>query len=790
MTSHILNLFPVENLAGLSCEYRLLEVSNLPKDTQYAENLQRLATMVSKETRKPVSLYKSGGQTFLATTATTERLKSQWRLIPHVAVLKPLEGSRRLNYNNLSPEQVDLALNLLRYDVRTALARKPDLWNDNANSFYKRTPAALSGEGGVDVLDGFFFSLHYLPDGKIYVAVDPTVKYMDHLSLADRLKNGENFDDFKFQHFVYRNGHQRYRVQLMALAGNSISEQLFVHQSDDKTYNVFDWIKQSFRGPSLDIIEHLDPNSPAILYRYPQGGKKFSGAAALCFKTYHPEAPEVRALHSLSLMPPGERLQWSKNIVRKYLRDVRFCAGGTFAISDRPLTKAAEYFDPPDLLYAKNKVLHVRRNGEEGISLKEYGKKRMDYLQKHIGGLLVQDSFQMQYMFVPLSLHRSIVKEFKDDFVAQIERVYPHGYTIKIIVYDDRSARNLSQQVAAIKKAVEDNRIDRGAALLVLPENAKRDLHNFIKRELFETLHFQCAQASSLKRYFRRDGDGYEVNPDMTGKYLSYVRNTAIGLLLVNHKWPFALKTPLNYDLPYGIDVLNSMAGFTYAYNGGKDCYFRHSRSTQGEKLSKGQVLKMLYNDLRRDVPRLGLKPKAIVQHRDGNTHAEEIEGMAEAVRRLQSEGVLDEGLIVGTTKIHKSSTSHLRLYEEQNGEIRNPRIGSYFALNEHQGIVCNTGYPFSFPGTVKPLLATIADGGLEIEKVLADIFALSQLAWTAPDKASRHPITTKLGDMFLRPIASAADEEEARYGDEDETAEGDENTESEEVLTRSAKAR
>lgn len=433
MTSHIVNLFPVEHLTGLTCEYRLLEVSNLPKDTQYAENLQRLATMVGKTTRKPVSLYKSEGKTYLTTTATTENLASQWRLTPHVAMLKPLPETHRLDYGNISPEQVDLALNLLRYDIRTAPTRKPELWNDSPNSFYKRKAADLGDRGGdVDVLDGFFFSLHYLPDGKIYVAVDLTVKYADQLSLADRLNRGEDIRQFKFQHFVYRNGHQRYRVQLMGLADNPISKQLFVHQNDNKTYNVYDWIKQACRPPYPDFIEHLDPESPAILYRYPQGGRTFSGAAALCFKTYHPEDARVRALHSLSLIPPDERLQSTKNVVRKYFRDIRFGAGGTFSFSDRPLTRPAEYFDIPDLLYAKDKVLHVRRNGEtEGVSLKDYPKKRMEYLQKHIGGLLVQDAFQMQYMFVPVSLHRIIASEFKGDFVSQIERFTRMGTRLR-----------------------------------------------------------------------------------------------------------------------------------------------------------------------------------------------------------------------------------------------------------------------------------------------------------------------------------------------------------------------
>jgi hypothetical protein len=153
---------------------------------------------------------------------------------------------------------------------------------------------------------------------------------------------------------------------------------------------------------------------------------------------------------------------------------------------------------------------------------------------------------------------------------------------------------------------------------------------------------------------------------------------------------------------------------------------------------------------------------------------------------------VLDVGIKVGTVKVHKSSASHLRLYEEDHGQIRNPTIGSYFLLSDGQGIVCNTGFPFNFKGTVKPLLITVVDGELEILKVLSDIFGLAQLAWTAPDRPARHPITTKLGDMFLRPLASAADEESALYGEEADNFddEGEEVLDLDEGVLKTAAAR
>ncbi len=57
------------------------------------------------------------------------------------------------------------------------------------------------------------------------------------------------------------------------------------------------------------------------------------------------------------------------------------------------------------------------------------------------------------------------------------------------------------------------------------------------------------------------------------------------------------------------------MAGFTYVYNGGKDCYFRYHESKQAEKLSKKQVSKIIKEDLQRDIKHLGIQPKSIIIH-------------------------------------------------------------------------------------------------------------------------------------------------------------------------------
>ncbi len=768
MTIHLLNLFAVENLAELRCTYRLLEVTNLVKDTQYAENLQRLVFAVSREARHPVSFYARGEKTYLATTAATDSLKKQWRLIPHVALLAPEDKDHELDFGNLRPEQIEFALNVIRYHIRTSLNRVQDLWNDSAASFYLRTPASYSGNSPIDVLEGFSIRLHYLGAGKVVLSLDATAKYVDRRALADRLKDDEDFARFKHKHFLYRFGHQWYRVQVMALTGSTISQQLFQHEKDNSSYNVYDYTLQSCRQPHPDCIKTLASDCPAIVYRYPNVSKQFYGAAALCFKTYKTDDPEVRSLHPFSILDPPRRLERCRDFVRRYLQAVRFVNGTPLLITDQPYSVQGKHFHVPDLLFGGGKILHVQRNGtDKGIPLPELGRKRMQLLRARDGGVLVNGVMHKQYVLVPRSLPRPIAEQFQHEFVHHMEELLSSSYSVTTVLYDDRAAKTLAQQVGAIKQALQTNRIDRGCALLILPPHAHGDLHNFIKKDLFDVLQFQCVSADSLNRYFRPTRDGYTVRDDATRKFASYTRNTAIGMLLVNHRWPFALHAPLNYDIHIGVDVLNGIAGFTYAYNGGRDCVFRHYPSKQEEKLSANQMCTVLYQDLKQDMERLGLGPSSIVIHRDGRSYVQEEKGFEAAVNRLKKDGILAQSLKIGVVEIHKTSAARLRIFDDRNGAVQNPKVGAYFLIDGKQGVVCTTGWPFRFPGTVNPLHVCVAFGDLDIEKVLSDIFAFSQLAWSAPDKPSRLPITIKLGDMFLRPIASESDDEAALYGEE-----------------------
>src|ERR1051326_2159888 len=168
MRTHLLNLFVLKDLVRLQHTYRLFKVTNLPQNDQFNENLQRLVGMISKDTRKPACLYKTDDSIYVATTAAADQVKNQWRLVPYIACLVREPRDYSLDYSNITASNAEVALNLLRYEIRTALGKNRELWNDTPGSFYSRTSAYSDTVNNIEMLEGFVFRLHWLLDNNIY----------------------------------------------------------------------------------------------------------------------------------------------------------------------------------------------------------------------------------------------------------------------------------------------------------------------------------------------------------------------------------------------------------------------------------------------------------------------------------------------------------------------------------------------------------------------------------------------------------------------------------------------
>ena len=763
MTETFLNLFELKDPGNFSCKYQIYHIDGLPKTDEYSINLNRLRNKVRYEIQQPISIIPHNGGHALAIPSSARKPELEQHLTPSVVSLVP-SGEGNVDLNTITTDTSTILIDFVEFFIKSPLIFNSDLWSSQGRSFFWKKPSNLSDNSrNVDIFEGFSYSIHIV-ERKLYLSLDATTRYIDRYSLHDRLKTGTDPASLKWKNFLYFFGNQLYEINLVKVLERSIKDHKFV--KDDIAHSIFDYTIEQCRQPIPEYIRDLDPNSPAILYRYPGNQKQASGAAALCKRTFKTDEPEVKQIHSRSIKKPEERFRFIQQCLDKAFRSTRF---GIFNISieKEPLSIPTNAFSFPDQIFGNNHVLHVKRNsGDSGIFPDQVGKERLKLIHNKEAGIRIRTPFFRQYLFVPESFPKEIHDDFKRQLVSRMQQFSTYPESPQTILYNDKLASNLHRQVDAISDSLKKNEINNGYALMVLPPNAHVDLHNFLKKQLWSKFQFQCAMANKILSFYEGSPGSFRVKPSLAQRYQSYIQNIALGMLQVNRKWPWTLATPLNYNAYVGLDVKNGMIGMTFVYRSGEQVLIRSEQSQQKEKLLSKMMRSIIYDQISQDIKNYQLNISSLVVHRDGRTYPEEIRGFDEAIRDLIKDGFVKEAIITGIVEIPKKSSRGLRLVvRNTEGKFDNPVVGSYFTINPIEGLVCNTGYPFATPGTVIPLHARIVHGNLDIKLILEDIFALSQLAWSAPDKSQRLPMTIKLIDDLLRSVAGTADENEARFG-------------------------
>ncbi len=250
------------------------------------------------------------------------------------------------------------------------------------------------------------------------------------------------------------------------------------------------------------------------------------------------------------------------------------------------------------------------------------------------------------------------------------------------------------------------------------------------------------------------------------GRLSGYLRNVAINkVLLLNHKWPFVLATPLHADIVIGIDVKDNMAGFVGTNKAGDLIVPVHKNSQQQEKLMAPQCSRYVREVVNKLVAQQNTPLENLAIQRDGRLYDTEIEGVNHALGQLIGEGIASANAAVTFLEIPKTSAASFRLLDVSiNGDdsrfVGNPQIGNYYILTPAEGYVCTTGRAFDRRGTVNPLHVHKVMGPLPMKDCLEDVFFLSNLAWTRPEDCSRDPITIKLNDRWLGETGTNVDKE------------------------------
>lgn len=781
MSTHILNFFEISNTRDLSVEYCLVDVDGpfkaVPGDGEIAErNQQQLLQRIAYEEKIPVALFSRGEKPVLAIPAAHNLSTAEYHLTPDVATLKPRLEHHRISLGALSDDtQRQVGLAFLGWHIRSALRTDRRLWSAGPWTYFRHQPLNYKNhDRDIDVFGGFGLRLS-VRHGRVGLWVKLTHRYVESAWMPDVYTEHEMQEILRMRHALYHYGHRWYRVQLLGPTHRSIAEQRFVPNGSNESISIYNYTIREVGGASAPAwIKSLDPNSQAITYQNPGNKQKRYGAAALCKIMRATDDPRVSRLHDFSIKSPDRRFDEMGHVVETFLQSA-FFDGKPIHVNTAPEHVRQKVFPVPPQEFGQGQTLRFGRGASAGeIRLQDLGRKRVETLLDPAAGLAVIQPLDAQYLVVPASAERRIVEDFQKRLEQTTRDIIQRSFSFSRVVYQDENARTLKQQVEAIIGAMNKSGVGSGRGILMLPARAESDLHNFLKKKLKHRLQVQCVDARKVAEFYElkpQNGKAtHGVAGHMNNRYVSYLRYTAMGLLIVNRQWPWVLAKDTHYDMYIGVDVLHGTAAFTFVANGGRECFLHSVESQQKEKLLRKQVRSVLYEQLKAHLTNGGKRPHSIVLRRDGRSFGSERKGFLDAITRLIVEEFLDADVVRGVVEVHKTSAEGIRLVEELNdGRRRNPTIGAWEKINEGEGIVCTTGFPFKFRGTVKPLIVRVATGDLRLEHVLEDTFAMSQLCWPVPDRCMRLSIDLKLCDDYLRSIAADADEDAGQFGDDDE---------------------
>jgi hypothetical protein len=713
------------------------------------------------------------GKRYVAVKANAELKQITIPGNPMNITLIPVEGTFSYDAKSMDEQNLDLAIRFLNSEINWQLNNNRSLWEGGSNTFLKKIPLPLSKEIEKDIYSGFKFYIIAEDKNNVFICLDLAYRYAQKKFLHQILKSvpkEKHHELVANNNMLYQNGDDWYTIKGKSIAGTIAQHTITIN---NENISVYDYIKTQGKYANAKYKSPLIPQSETLYYSYPgKTDKSFAGAACLAKLISYPED----GLHRNSINEPNKRFFRAQKHIQNFFSNLYF-NGKKLDISSIPYNKECKIFKMPSLKYGKNAILNpYERNLSYGDPIDSFPKRRREYVYKN--GIVTETPFQNQYLFVPDNINIAFAKALKFYFGKTMQRIAPqfkdfdiHQYSLKHLPYAHKVFTDL-------KKYVEQNSLAGGSAIFVLPEelgdNGRfvRDFRKIVKKELFRTINIKCVSASNLLQYLKfgvnpKHPFSFSVPDGLMREFISYQSYTLFDYLIVNKKWAFTLAERLHHDIYIGIDAHEFFAGFCFFFGNGDKIVFEVDEIAKGtgtyrnEKINYKVISDKIYTVLKRHLKITDEKPKSIVILRDGVSYGEEERALADALKRLSDENLLERNAIeTGILDVAKSSAMPVRAAKVQSGNssLQNPDCGTYFISNKKDAFIFNTGKPYNVPGSSKPIHVSFSSGNIDFEKALEDIFRLTQIAFSAPDRPSSLPLPLKLIDTLIRDVANEND--------------------------------
>ena len=765
-----INLFKIDNIREIDFSYKLIEINREdlpPENNQVHFNtiVNQVAIKISSKARCPHTIVNDGHSIFVAIPSDVHyesqkikclQLSIQTTLLEDVKHATWEEGLKEPNIRNIITD-------LLEFQLRAELKNyKYALWEYGSGKFYPKKETIRNERENVDIYRGFSFKLVNM-GAEIYICLDIQHKYMSSKFLSDMIAypiDKKKLDKtYNLQNAIYLNGSNWYAIQIKGF-GDVISKVHFL--LNNESHNLYEYIKNNLKNDKL--LERVHPEVISLKYSYANKsmvGDYHSAATSLTKILYHTSSPNIKRLHSHTVLSPEDRFNTIINFIKIYFSKLEF-NNQKLKIGASPYTENTPIFNIPSLKFGNNNVYEVKNRQD----LMNFKSKRTQLIRQN-GILNTTDPFAPQYLLFPSSIAKNDIKVVLEELQSRIQKLAPK-FVFKAIPYDIDPYLSSFDQVNELGHLFRREKIDSGVVLFLLSDELKdkkvKNLHDCLKRTFFPYILFQCAQQTKLFSFFK-DKDSktgsIKLSEETSRKFQSYGFNLMNSILIAHKRWMFALSKPLNYNVYVAIDIHDRFVGFSFLYKNGEDIVLEHTKiakkdnNSRREKLSKAN-LKPIYTHLKNNIDLYlhGIKPNGIIFIRDGKCFPQEEEALREYFNNLVSENIISNDCIYGLISLYKQNSIPLRIVKNELNTKLNPQMGTYKQISDTELFLFNTGFPFEFKGTSSPIQLIKYSGNFDFIKVAQDIFAQSILSFASPDNSSSLPITIKLIDLMLEPVA------------------------------------
>lgn len=770
--SYRLNSFRLEGLEKINAGYRLIQIDNLIETDDYEKKIRQLSNIISGSIKMPTEPVRIKGEQFLAVVGLIDELKTvaienNYSLTPEVAVTTLKPEIHALDFLKCKDNKLHTKLVRKALDWAFDRAVKPaeSGWWKYGRRFVRRRADEKASTEAIQIFEAFYFGFTFGKDGTPELSVDPSVCYAERKSLFE--KYGEVIPEgVKGKRFLYRNGLEFYEIDAIAV-GKAAKDDLMLDQHTNQPVSIQQHLQNRWRGKNLSAIENLSGEASTIAYKN-KSQQPRKAHSQLLFELVGVGGTDdgEETPHRRSIMKPNVRGRATEELIAELSKNLKlFGIKLNLCRKMRRLNEEIQVFSPPKLRFA----------GDEELStnLETMRRDRFDAL-KHLGPAESSD-FEDEQMFIYVETMPAQVRlDFKRRFCEMLAELCGKSPNFQNLAVADKNCFVLREQFNEIKRAIGNR---RGYGLFLLPKERKsgqtKKLHDCLKRNFWKQVQTQCASVEHIMSFYRLEKNRYGeerwvVKDDKKRQYNSYLQFLALGYLKVNRKWLWKLGSgTLRNEVHVGIDVYQNLSVFTFIYGDADLITFHLSQSIKGERLSSAQVKEALYENLRRDLLDLGMRPSKIVFHRDGKAFDTEIFGIEHTLEALKKDDLVDKNYRYAIVEIHKTSSIRPRLYKWQDFNFENPEMGTLAKISPFEGILTTTGQPALHCGTAQPLSIEIRKGNIGLTDIAHDIYALSHLAFDSPGSAMSLPFTIALADGILR--ESSPGQEFNMWDEEDE---------------------